>query len=1220
MTISKELKLISEVVDLLDSYGEFYKRISKNKYGSYEDYITKGDFVDEERLVRPEFLRDFTQKILAFTTGTLSYQDPDSPSGERPDAIPFDTRVHPLVIETKGSDSDDLTRHFGQLKKYIDGYGVKWGIVFNLRECIVFSAPTDFPVVDLRLSFIDLYRRYGAYQRKETKSLLDYENTKAFLSFVKRFSKKEISQTDKIQKIAEAKDWTGLETLDPDVLTNEIREVVKILHDDVKEKRSEIGGILGLNPVRREKIAREIDSIAGDIDPKKPQREVTNKTLSTLLNAKPGTLDHQAVDSYFYRVAYFTMTKILLVRAWEDIGFIDQTLYDGGFKDCYERMRRKLDEVLDYAFHLAGRRYSWLFNIENSYTWYAPSENSLIEVLYLFSNFNLSLLSTDVLGYVYEEYLDITDRKNKGQYYTPREIIRFIWDRVGFTDDEAFFRIEGGKRDHRLVYDPATGSGGFLVEAARRIRQEAHYNKKDFNDLVEIFTAVISGIYGSEIQAFPYYITEVNLLLQLTPVVKDMLETNTAYFQRDWALNVIQQDSLKLHNRVEPTLTNFDEELKQKDEVYEEDQFHDIIQLEGLKLNTYEFIKNHWDFDFVCANPPYIGEKGHKELFRNTIRNFPYWQQFYQGKMDYFYFFIELGLSKLRDGGKLGFITTAYWPTADGASKLRQYILDNAKIKEVIFFGEVKLFEYAKGQHNMVFVLEKCGNKEAREKNKMKVVVVKKEVEGRTVKDRLQKLVDHISKNISKKRYSDEYIDVFVSPVEQGELTIGAWNLTHSGDAEGILTKIRSACENLGGICNINSGADVTAASLTKSRMGLLAEKVISAKHLSVGDGIFVLSKRELEVLQPSSEEQKKLKPFIKNSDISRFFIAEHTKKYLIYLGWEDRIEDYPVLGEHLEVFRPILQDQVDRYEESYSWFALHRPRDEAVFLGEKLVNPQHSTEVRFAFADFPVYSSRDVYYTSKKEGVEESLKYLCGLLNSRLITFWLYHKGKRKGKSFELKTTPLSKIPVRRISFQSESDKKKHNTIVKLVDDVIDLKENLSQYEDFYPGVPLLDLETVGKLPQPSLESVVKELPKSKLHSLRTDTRIKYEPMDVKDFFLGKVDSRSVVQPDLSGKLQLKLVGKNRETILISGPKEILEYLAEVLTTHKGESWQEIKNKLLIPKKLGDLEQEKNKLEKTVASLIAKVANLQKKIDKEVYDLYGLTPEEIGIVEKNNE
>lgn len=166
-------------------------------------------------------------------------------------------------------------------------------------------------------------------------------------------------------------------------------------------------------------------------------------------------------------------------------------------------------------------------------------------------------------------------------------------------------------------------------------------------------------------------------------------------------------------------------------------------------------------FSYCCANPPYIGEKGNKELFRGTLQRFHSLKDFYQGKMDYLYFFIILGLSKLHNpdekviylptrlpqphvrtaqGGNLGFITTAYWPTADGASKLRKYILENAKIKEMIFFEDVKIFEYAKGQHNMVFILEKYAGKERekeRAENKIKIVRVlarHQEVEGETKK------------------------------------------------------------------------------------------------------------------------------------------------------------------------------------------------------------------------------------------------------------------------------------------------------------------------------------------------------------------------------------------------------------------------------------------------------------------------------------------------------
>jgi len=70
-------------------------------------------------------------------------------------------------------------------------------------------------------------------------------------------------------------------------------------------------------------------------------------------------------------------------------------------------------------------------------------------------------------------------------------------------------------------------------------------------------------------------------------------------------------------------------------------------------------------FDAVIGNPPYIGEKGHKEIFKN-VKNVDL-GKFYVGKMDYFYFFFHLALNIAKDYGYIAFITTNYYITALGA-------------------------------------------------------------------------------------------------------------------------------------------------------------------------------------------------------------------------------------------------------------------------------------------------------------------------------------------------------------------------------------------------------------------------------------------------------------------------------------------------------------------------------------------------------------------------
>lgn len=793
-------KLVSNLYSALDSLD--YKTLSSGRTLSYLEYL-KGNYADEQTLVDPVFFPKFAEKILGFKIGSsIIPKKSVEASGGHPDFVPSDLHVHPFVFETKGTDSKDLTIHFPQVQDYIQKTGTEYGIILNLRELIVIPKGSNEPVSSFSFSFEKLYRDY-----ETNPDTIDTQpNTKRFLNFANKFSCQELDVAQKIQKIASAKPWTGDEVLLLEELTQKIREAVFVLHTDVRSQKDKLPGILGYDIKRKERIASEIDTIAQSMEPRKAERELSASSLDDMLQAKSGTLDERAVDAYLYRVAYFTMTRVLLVRLWEDIGFINQTLYDGGFEKWYEEFNREIDRVLKYAFHLAGERYNWLFNRYNNYTWYYPSDKPLIDVLYEFSHFNLGKLNADVLGTIYEEYVDRVDRKNKGQYYTPREVVSFIWDRVGFNNDDAFFRFEDGKRKPRLILDPATGSGGFLVEAARRLREEATYNNQDLNDLLDIENTIISGLFGSEISAFSYYITEINLLIQLTPIIKQILEHKYLYHHPEFALSVVHQDSLRLHNRDEKTFEGFPDELKKADEVYELDRKHDIIGLEGQKRQVYDFIKDCRDFDYVCANPPYIGEKGHKELFRSTIELYPYWKEYYLGKMDYLYWFVILGLSKLKEGGRLGFITTSYWPTADGAARLRKYILDNALILEILDLGETKVFEGAPGQHNMIFTLERCSDTQKRLDNRIKLARVKRELEGRTVRERLKILLDHLEAHLGEENYADEYVDVFTSPVRQGQLNEQAWGIFIEETYEGIIDRIETMGVKLSAHWSVNQG------------------------------------------------------------------------------------------------------------------------------------------------------------------------------------------------------------------------------------------------------------------------------------------------------------------------------------------------------------------------------------------------------------------------------
>ena len=62
-------------------------------------------------------------------------------------------------------------------------------------------------------------------------------------------------------------------------------------------------------------------------------------------------------------------------------------------------------------------------------------------------------------------------------------------------------------------------------------------------------------------------------------------------------------------------------------------------------------------------------------------------------------------------------------------------------------------------------------------------------------------------------------------------------------------------------------------------------------------------------------------------------------------------------------------------------------------------------------------------------------MKFLTGLLNSKLIYFWLYHQGKRQGDQLQVDKAPLLEIPI----IKKEDDK-----VIKNVELLIRLYKKL--------------------------------------------------------------------------------------------------------------------------------------------------------------------------------
>ncbi len=390
-------------------------------------------------------------------------------------------------------------------------------------------------------------------------------------------------------------------------------------------------------------------------------------------------------------------------------------------------------------------------------------------------------------------------------------------------------------------------------------------------------------------------------------------------------------------------------------------------------------------FDIVIANPPYVGEKGHKTMFEQ-LKQTTLGKKFYKGKMDLFYLFFHLGLNNLNERGILSFISTNYYPTADGALKLRKDFHERTNVLELINFNEYKIFESALGQHNLITLLQKSVKLDDELKTKQTLVKKRGGPNASELNSYLQRIGEDATYNeVDRSRLFDG--DKFYI------------RFANTGSAiDTILDKVAINGRQLSELCLVSQGIVSGADKFSDAH-----HRKYPAINANKGDGIFVFSEVNLEF--------NYLKPWFKNSDIRRYNSAVNNQTQVLYLTPKCKPQEEELA--YLSKFRPILDNRREVTNGKIPWWSLQWGRNEEIFSGPKIVAPQRSKINTFAYNDIPWYGSADIYFITNKVEQNLNLKSILGILNSKLMYAWLYNRGKRKGETLELYGTPLSQIPI---------------------------------------------------------------------------------------------------------------------------------------------------------------------------------------------------------------
>lgn len=120
--------------------------------------------------------------------------------------------------------------------------------------------------------------------------------------------------------------------------------------------------------------------------------------------------------------------------------------------------------------------------------------------------------------YFYEPFLKAYDpvlRKQLGVWYTPPEIVRYQVARVDAVLREELRLTDGLADPSVLVLDPCCGTGAYLVEVLRRIRQTLHEKGGAALTSAQLKQAALTRVFGFEILPAPFVVAHLQLGLLL---------------------------------------------------------------------------------------------------------------------------------------------------------------------------------------------------------------------------------------------------------------------------------------------------------------------------------------------------------------------------------------------------------------------------------------------------------------------------------------------------------------------------------------------------------------------------------------------------------------------------------------------------------------------------------------------------------------------------------
>lgn len=656
-----------------------------------------------------------------------------------------------------------------------------------------------------------------------------------------------------------------------------------------------------------------------------------------------------------------------------------------------------LDFEFDFNTELFKKDLCDTLTIENSVF------DNILKGLY---EYDFSTFTGDILGSTYELYLGYSlepidkkyleieiipkevalelvvkkeYRQRKGIFYTRPPVVDFIVSNTVLSKIRTE-KIENLKNFR--VLDASGGSGSFLIKAMTVIRNHFMVDSLKSRKSLTHKNLFHTELASMTIEDIPKLVLSNNIyLVDLDPESVEIAKLNL------WAQSLHPARPLS-HEKV---LLNLEHTFQCGNSLVSKTSDFPALAPERVQneIRPFDWTERFPEifpndspggFDVIIGNPPYFSVHFLDDNMKNFLST--HYPEIHTGQNDILYYFFKKGIDLLKEKGLLGFITAKYFMMADEAPKLREWILENCKIKIIIDFGNVDMFG-GLGTRTSVLILEKCTGIDKHQERASNVIRVGKVRCRRWLKSK-KELISLLENHLNEEYvYEDKNFNTF--GVNQSYLTSEPWELI-SQEERMLKQKIESMSVQLDSLCEPCKGMDTGLNEIEKDKKRI---------------GVFQLTKEEAE---NSKIEPEILRKIVKNSDMDRYLI-DFKDWYLLYATENTDIDQFPNAKAHLEQFRDDLAKRYGFDNGHRKWYSISSPRHEELIdtSREKLVCPYIAPENKFAYDDCSVnhryYGMTDTTSLVPREDCIENLKYIQAVLNSSLENF--YHKTSSKAKDY---------------------------------------------------------------------------------------------------------------------------------------------------------------------------------------------------------------------------